>query len=155
MQSRVQCDTYLNYARSVAFRFASSSECRNTCRTTFELWSRVAFSSWIGWISSDEKIMKYLIDYVRGYLTKNEGNIEPVWNMADSDFESDFEESLIFNSHPTRWRFFANFHAFSLARRVWLLKLHRSKRCSYSIAPPGFLSNTVTSEKVDSRIYWF
>ena len=40
--------------------------------------------------------MKYLIDYVRGYLTKNEGNIEPVWNMADSDFESDFEESLLF-----------------------------------------------------------
>ena len=42
--------------------------------------------------------MKYLIDYVRGYLTKNEGNIEPVWNMADSDFESDFEESLIFKT---------------------------------------------------------
>ena len=41
--------------------------------------------------------MKYLIDYVRGYLTKNEGNIEPVWNMPDSDFESDFEESLLFN----------------------------------------------------------
>ena len=40
--------------------------------------------------------MKYLIDYVRGYLTKNEGNIEPVGNMADSDYESDFEESLIF-----------------------------------------------------------
>ena len=41
--------------------------------------------------------MKYLIDYVRGYLTKNEGNIEPVWNMPDSDFESDFEESLLFD----------------------------------------------------------
>ena len=38
--------------------------------------------------------MKYLIDYVRGYLAKNEGNIEPVWNIDDSDFESDFEESL-------------------------------------------------------------
>ena len=38
--------------------------------------------------------MKHLIDYVRGYLTKNEGNIEPIWNMDDSDFESDFEEGL-------------------------------------------------------------
>ena len=38
--------------------------------------------------------MKHLIDYVRGYLAKNEGNIEPVWNIDDSDFESDFEESL-------------------------------------------------------------
>ena len=41
--------------------------------------------------------MKYLIDYVRGYLTKNEGNIEPVWHMPDSDFESDFEERLLFD----------------------------------------------------------
>ena len=38
--------------------------------------------------------MKHLIDYVRGYLAKNEGNIEPVWNIDDSDFESDLEESL-------------------------------------------------------------
>jgi len=49
--------------------------------------------------------MKYLIDYVRGYLTKNEGNIEPVWNMPDSDFESDFEESLINSNSAVRKRY--------------------------------------------------
>ena len=43
--------------------------------------------------------MKHLIDYVRGYLAKNEGNIEPVWNIDDSDFESDFEESLHLESN--------------------------------------------------------
>ena len=45
--------------------------------------------------------MKHLIDYVRGYLTKNEGNIEPIWNMDDSDFESDFEEGLEIKSKVT------------------------------------------------------
>ena len=36
--------------------------------------------------SSLNKIMKYLIDYVRQYMTKNDGNVE--------DFEIDSEERL-------------------------------------------------------------
>lgn len=84
---------------SVALRRASQTDCRDSHFNVVGIF--VACRIFISYpplpISSIEKIMKYLIDYVRGYLTKNEGNIEPVWHMPDSDFESDFEESLLFD----------------------------------------------------------